>query len=283
MSSVKGIFGRREAAARVGRFLVLAALVLSLGAGGEYRVSASTLPGATPAAAAAGQAVTSYAEVVKRVVPAVVTIRAQRRVSARQESPFGDNPLLEEFFGRQGRRPRQPQQGRRASALGSGVIVSADGYVLTNHHVVEGAEQIKVELNDGRTLDARVVGSDEPSDLAVLKVGGGNLPALRLGNSDEVQVGDVVLAVGNPLGIGQTGTTGIISAKGRQTGSGDGGFEDFLQTDAPINQGNSGGALVNTNGELIGINSQILSRSGGSIGIGFAIPSNMAGNVMEQL
>jgi Do/DeqQ family serine protease len=221
--------------------------------------------------------------VVKRVAPAVVTIRAQRRVSARAESPFGDNPLLEEFFGRQRRGERQRPRERRASALGSGVIVSADGYILTNHHVIDGAEQIKAELNDGRTLDATVVGSDEPSDLAVLKVSAVGLSTLRLGDSDKVEVGDVVLAVGNPLGIGQTVTTGIISAKGRQTGLSDGSFEDFLQTDAPINQGNSGGALVNMEGELIGINSQILSRSGGSIGIGFAIPSNMAGNVMRQL
>ena len=286
MSSFKAIFGRRFPAARVKSFLILAALVLTLGAGSEYHLSASTAPTPTPdvTAGVAGPAVTSYAEVVKRVAPAVVTIRAQRRVSARQQSPFADNPLLEEFFGRQGRgRQQQPQRERRASALGSGVIVSAEGYVLTNHHVVEGADQIKVELIDGRTLDARIVGSDEPSDLAVLKVSAAVLPTLRLGNSDEVQVGDIVLAVGNPLGIGQTVTTGIISAKGRQTGSGDGSFEDFLQTDAPINQGNSGGALVNMRGELIGINSQILSRSGGSIGIGFAIPSNMAGSVMGQL
>jgi Do/DeqQ family serine protease len=258
-----------------------AALTFALGAGvGQGALAADAAAAAAPGAQ--GAAVTSYADVVKRVAPAVVTVRAQRRVRAGQESPWGDNPLFEEFFGRQGRGQRPPQE-RRASALGSGVIVSADGYILTNHHVVEGAEQIRIELNDGRTLDARVVGSDEPSDLAVLKVNASGLPTVRLGNSDETQVGDVVLAVGNPLGIGQTVTTGIISAKGRQTGSGDGSFEDFLQTDAPINQGNSGGALVNTSGELVGINSQILSRTGGSIGIGFAIPSNMAAGVMEQL
>jgi Do/DeqQ family serine protease len=286
MSSLKGSPGRLSRTAAIKSLLAAGALALSFGVGVERRALASVEPAPTPdaAAGAQGAAVNSYAGVVKRVAPAVVTINAQRRVSARQESPFGDNPLLEEFFGGQGRgRGQQPRRERRAAALGSGVIVSADGYILTNHHVIEGAEQIKVELNDGRTLDAQVVGSDEPSDLAVLKVGGSNLPTLRLGDSDRVEVGDVVLAVGNPLGIGQTVTTGIISAKGRQTGSGDGSFEDFLQTDAPINQGNSGGALVNMNGELIGINSQILSRSGGSIGIGFAIPSNMAGSVMEQL
>ncbi len=172
---------------------------------------------------------------------------------------------------------------QRRSGLGSGVIVSTDGYILTNHHVVDGAEQIKVDLNDNRSLDARLVGSDPPSDLAVLKIEATNLPVLPLGDSESVRVGDVVLAIGNPLGIGQTVTMGIISAKGRQTGLSDGSFEDFLQTDAPINQGNSGGALVSTNSELVGINSQILSPSGGSIGIGFAIPSNMARRVLEQL
>jgi Do/DeqQ family serine protease len=167
--------------------------------------------------------------------------------------------------------------------LGSGVIVSTDGYILTNHHVIDGADQIKVDLNDNRTLDAKVVGSDPPSDVALLKIHASNLPVLSLGDSDRTRVGDVVLAIGNPLGIGQTVTMGIISAKGRQTGLSSGSFEDFLQTDAPINQGNSGGALVSTNSELVGINSQILSPSGGSIGIGFAIPSNMARTVMETL
>jgi serine protease Do len=163
------------------------------------------------------------------------------------------------------------------------VIISTDGYILTNYHVVDGAEQIKVDLNDNRTLDAKVVGLDQPSDLAVLKIDATGLPVLALGDSEKVRVGDVVLAIGNPLGIGQTVTMGIISAKGRQTGLSSGSFEDFLQTDAPINQGNSGGALVSTNSELIGINSQILSPSGGSIGIGFAIPSNMARTITDTL
>jgi Do/DeqQ family serine protease len=148
---------------------------------------------------------------------------------------------------------------------------------------VDGAEDIRVDLTDGRSFEATLVGSDEPTDLAVLKVDAPNLQSLALGNSDAVQVGDVVLAVGNPLGIGQTVTMGIISAKGRSTGASDGSYEDFLQTDAPINQGNSGGALVNTRGELVGINSQIISPSSGNIGIGFAIPTNMARHVMEEL
>jgi Do/DeqQ family serine protease len=163
------------------------------------------------------------------------------------------------------------------------VIVSNDGYILTNNHVVEDADEIRVEMTDGRTVAAKLIGADKPSDLAVLKIESANLHPIALANSENVQVGDVVLAVGNPLGLGQTVTMGIISAKGRSTGAGSGGYEDFLQTDAPINQGNSGGALVNLKGELVGINSQILSSSGGNIGIGFAIPSNMAKHVMDEL
>jgi len=233
---------------------------------------ASTSPAAGPAM--------SYADVVSKAAPAVVTIHSQMRVREPQQYPFGNDPFFREFFG-----DRIPQQApeRRREGLGSGVIVGQDGYVLTNHHVIDGADRIKVDLNDNRTLEAKVVGSDPPSDLAVLKIEASGLPVLALGDSDRTRVGDVVLAIGNPLGVGQTVTMGIISAKGRQTGLSNGSFEDFLQTDAPINQGNSGGALVSTNNELVGINSQILSPSGGSIGLGFAIPSNMARRVMEQL
>jgi len=234
-----------------------------------------------PPATAAAMPVLSYADVVAKVAPAVITIHSQMRVRAPQQFPFMDDPFFRQFFG--DRQMQQPPAEQKRTALGSGVIVSSDGYILTNHHVIDGAEQIKVDFNDNRTLDARVVGSDPPSDLAVLKVEASNLPVLNLGDSDRVRVGDVVLAVGNPLGVGQTVTMGIISAKGRQTGLSGGAFEDFLQTDAPINQGNSGGALVSTNSELVGINSQILSPSGGSIGIGFAIPSNMARVVMDTL
>jgi len=222
----------------------------------------------------------SYADVVDRVAPAVVTIRSSRRVRAPQQFPFFDDPFFRRFFGGGfgGGGGSQVQQ-----ALGSGVIVRSDGHILTNHHVIDGAEEIKVDLNNKRTYSAKLVGSDAPSDLAVLKISASDLPVLQLGDSDNVRVGDVALAVGNPLGVGETVTAGIISAKGRATGLSDGSFQDFLQTDAPINQGNSGGALVNTRGELVGINSQIISPNGGNIGIGFAIPSNMAKNVMDQL
>ena len=224
----------------------------------------------------------SYAGVVDRVGPGVVTIRSERRIRAPRQFPFSNDPLLRDFFGglfggaAPGRESRQ-------MGIGSGVIVRSDGYILTNHHVVDGAQEIRIEFTDRRGFNAKLIGSDPPSDLAVLKIDAQDLTALSLANSDEVRVGDVVLAVGNPLGIGQTVTAGIISAKGRSTGLSDGSFEDFLQTDAPINQGNSGGALVNTSGLLVGINSQIVSPSGGNIGIGFAIPSNMARVVMEQL
>ena len=226
---------------------------------------------------------TSYADVVQKTSPAVVRIEAEHKAAAQtQQFPFGDD----DFF-RQMPVPQRPQ-GRAPveRGLGSGVIVSADGTILTNYHVVEGAERITIETTDNKSFEAKVVGSDQPSDLAVLKIEAQNLPYLTLGNSDNVRVGDIVLAIGNPLGIGQTVTAGIISAKGRRTGLSDGSFEDFLQTDAPINRGNSGGALVNLTGELIGINSQILSSpgsAGGNIGIGFSIPSNMAKSVMEQL
>ncbi len=229
-----------------------------------------------------GQPQNSYADLVSKVAPAVITIRADKRVRTPQQFPFSGDPFFRGLFG--DGQPQQPQESLER-ALGSGVIVSADGYILTNHHVVDGAQDIKVDLNDGKTLDAKLIGSDPPSDLALLKISATGLTFLTPGDSEKVRVGDVALAIGNPLGIGQTVTMGIISAKGRSgPGLGSGTFEDFLQTDAPINHGNSGGALVNTIGELIGINSQILpGNGGGNIGIGFAIPSNTARSVMDQL
>jgi len=224
----------------------------------------------------------SYADVVQPVSAAVVTIRASRRVRAPQQFPFFDDPLFRQFFG--GGMPRSQEKTELQSALGSGVIVGANGYIVTNFHVIDGAEDVKVDLNNRRTYSAKVVGSDQPSDLALLNIKAHDLPVLNLGDSDQVRVGDVCLAVGNPFGVGESVTEGIISAKGRSTDVvGSGSFEDFLQTDAAINKGNSGGALVNTRGELIGINSQILSPSQGSVGIGFAIPSNLVRNVMDQL
>jgi Do/DeqQ family serine protease len=286
--------GRAAAFAPVGLLLTLAIVVSSFGGCTRQQSSAMRLASTSsdpvnsnpinngaPAGAPNGP-VLSYADVVSRVAPAVITIHSQLRVRAPQQFPFMDDPFFRQFFGGRGQMQQPPPEQKR-QALGSGVIVTTDGYILTNHHVVDGAEQIKVDLNDNRTLDAKVVGSDPPSDLAVLKVEATNLPVLTLGDSDRTRVGDVVLAIGNPLGVGQTVTMGIISAKGRQTGLSSGNFEDFLQTDAPINQGNSGGALVSTNSELVGINSQILSPSGGSIGIGFAVPSNMARTVMDTL
>lgn len=223
----------------------------------------------------------SYADVVEKVAPAVVRIMAEIKVQ-KQQQPFMDDEFFRRFFG--DRAPQMsPQQPQRETGVGSGVIINADGTVLTNNHVVEGAENIKIELTDKRTFNAKIIGTDKASDLAVLKIEGKELPVAAMGDSNGIRVGDVVLAIGNPLGLQQTVTAGIISAKGRATGLSDGSFEDFIQTDAPINKGNSGGALINTNGEVIGINSQILSPSGGNIGIGFAIPSNMAKSVMEQL
>ncbi len=277
---MKSLWGRSKGKANC--VLVLALLVFSFTAckaqSGKLNFSASQP--APPPDAASSRSQDSYADVVSRVSPAVVTVHSTERGRTAQQFPFSDDPFFRDFFGDRAPQQRTP---RRVQGIASGVIVSQDGYVLTNHHVVDGAVEIRVETTDNRTFVAKLVGSDQPSDLAVLKIEAKDLPVLALGNSDQVRVGDIVLAVGNPLGIGQTVTSGIISAKGRATGLSDGSFEDFLQTDASINRGNSGGALVNTAGELIGVNSQILSPSGGSIGIGFAIPSNMARLVMEQL
>ena len=218
----------------------------------------------------------SYREAARKALPAVVHIYTTQEIKS--SNPLLDDPIFRHFFG-----DRFENNGPQKSAgLGSGVIVSPNGYILTNFHVVEAASEIEVALNDGRTLKAKVVGSDPESDLAVLKINADKLPAITFGQMDNLRVGDVVLAIGNPFGVGQTMTMGIVSALGRSH-LGINTFENFIQTDAAINPGNSGGALVDTSGNLVGINTAIYSRSGGSQGIGFAIPVSSAKAIMDQI
>jgi Do/DeqQ family serine protease len=220
----------------------------------------------------------SLAPMVERVVPAVVNISTSSTVTVRS-NPLLEDPFFRRFFSMPEAMPRE----RRSVSAGSGVIVDARlGYVLTNQHVIDGADEITVTLRDGRKLDARVIGQDPEVDIALLQVKADNLVDLPIANSDTLRVGDFVVAIGNPFGLGQTVTYGIVSALGR-TGLGIEGFENFIQTDASINPGNSGGALVTTDGRLVGINTAIVGPSGGNIGIGFAIPSNMASAIMVQL
>jgi len=218
----------------------------------------------------------SYNEAVQRAAPSVVNIFTSKEIRSPRH-PLLNDPIFRRFFGEQ-----LPDEAQRASSLGSGVIVSSSGLVLTNHHVVEAADEIEVALADGKKLLAKVVGNDPETDLAVLRVNADNLPAITFGSSDALKVGDVVLAIGNPFGVGQTVTSGIVSALGR-TGLGINTFENFIQTDAAINPGNSGGALIDAGGNLVGINTAIFSRSGGSMGIGFAIPVSTAKMVVEQI
>jgi serine protease Do len=286
---------------RAGIATAAAALLLTgaawrgLGATTQSSASATAqAPVVTGRAAAVNGSRDSYADIVKVVAPAVVTIRVEGRATP-SPTQFDGDDFFKRFFGdddnsnaQPGRRQRVVPRNFRQRGLGSGVVMTTDGYILTNNHVVDGADKIHVDLSDGRTLEGKVIGTDKPSDLALIKVNASNLPTAPLGNSDIAQVGDVVLAIGNPLGVGQTVTMGIVSAKGRSTGSGGSGdgdrnYQDFLQTDAPINHGNSGGALVNTKGEVVGINAEMLSPVDANIGIGFAIPSNMARHVMDDL
>ncbi|TDJ73534.1 MAG: PDZ domain-containing protein [Proteobacteria bacterium] len=222
----------------------------------------------------------SYAAAVENSAPAVVNINTAKVVSVRRHS-FLNGPLFERFFGRSLDDLITPQQ-RVETSLGSGVIMSDSGYILTNHHLIEGADEIQVSLRDGRTASASVIGKDPETDLAVLKLDLENLPAITVGQSEGLRIGDVVLAIGNPFGFGQTVTMGIVSATGR-TKLGINTFENFIQTDAAINPGNSGGALIDANGNLVGINTAIYSRSGGSQGIGFAIPVSLAQNVLQDI
>lgn len=247
------------------------------GVGGPAVVA---LQESAPVATPSGNA-SSYREAAKKALPSVVHIFTSQKIRAPRH-PLSDDPIFRHFFG-----DSPESETQRNAGLGSGVIVSEGGYILTNFHVVDGADQIEVALNDGQTLKARLVGGDPESDLAVLHVGSEKpadtkLPAITLGQMEDMVVGDVVLAIGNPFGVGQTVTMGIVSALGRSH-LGINTFENFIQTDAAINPGNSGGALVDARGNLVGINTAIYSRSGGSLGIGFAIPISTAKNVMEQI
>ncbi|MEP7329856.1 MAG: trypsin-like peptidase domain-containing protein [Betaproteobacteria bacterium] len=222
-----------------------------------------------------GARVTSYADAAKKAMPAVVNIYTSKDV--RKRTPLSDDPMFKRYFPDLDR-----AQSQRQTSLGSGVIVSSEGFVLTNHHVIQGADDIQLVLSDGRRVAAHVRGIDPESDLAVLKADIDELPAMTFAPADGLQVGDVVMAIGNPFGLGNTVTMGIVSALGRNY-LGVNRFEDFIQTDAAINPGNSGGALIDTQGNLIGINSTIYSQSGGSLGIGFSIPVSLARNVFEQI
>ncbi len=244
--------------------------------GGRYAPSVAKV--AAPAPVPGTAKITSFSDAAKRAMPTVVNIYTSKAVKA-QRAPFMDDPVFRYFFG--GESEGQPQ---KSNNLGSGVIVSERGYILTNAHVVEAADEIEVALADNRRAKAKVIGADPETDLAVIKIDLPKLPAIAIGQSDQAQVGDVVLAIGNPFGVGQTVTLGIISALARSH-LGINTFENFIQTDAAINPGNSGGALVDVNGNMIGINTAIYSRTpgGASLGIGFAIPAATAKMVLDQL
>jgi len=240
------------------------------------RTAPAEAPAGAPSAGQRSQAILSYSAAADRAIPAVVNIFTTMNARGPSENPLFNDPLFRRYFG------DQFSDRQQTNSLGSGVIVSADGHVLTNAHVVEAADEIEVLLSTGIRAKARLVGADPETDLAVLKIGMDDLPALEFGDPETSKIGDVVLAIGNPFGVGQTVTMGIISALGR-TQLGINTFENFIQTDAAINPGNSGGALVDTAGRLIGINTAIYSRTGGSLGIGFAIPSSTVQDVMTQI
>ncbi len=243
----------------------------------ESRPTVEFVEAPAPARQAIEGGMASYAQAVEIAAPAVVNVYT-RKVVTQRLNPLFEDPLFRRFFGDRIPAPRQ----RLENSLGSGVIVNGQGFILTNNHVIQGADEIEVALHDGRTAAAAIVGADPESDLAVLKIDITDAPAITFGQSEALRVGDVVLAIGNPFGVGQTVTSGIVSATGRsQLGLST--FENFIQTDAAINPGNSGGALINTAGQLIGINTAIFSRSGGSQGIGFAIPVSLVKGVMKQI
>ncbi len=284
MSSLKS---RRNAAFAA---VLLAGTALGgLGASLRPAAAENSAISAAPIVAPAGPALPGFGELVRRVRPAVVTITSTERVQAEQaSSPFSpgsdQDQTFRHFFGNNhsGTEGQPGNQGQLAKALGSGFIIDADGHVVTNNHVVDGATKVVVTLDDGRELNARVVGRDARTDIAVLKIDAGvKLPYLALGDSDKAQPGDWVVAMGNPFGLGGSVTAGIVSARGRDIGAGP--YDDFLQIDAPINRGNSGGPLFGTDGTVMGVNTAIFSPSGGSVGIGFAIPSNLVKQVVAEL
>jgi serine protease Do len=268
---------------KIGRVMssVVSVVVLLLMSGGvqgnAWALNSTVSPGARDFLGKMSQALSEVAEVAR---PSVVNISTTTTVTM-QENPFGDffnDPMFRRFFGHGQMHPRKFKQ----AALGSGVIVSKDGYILTNNHVVKGADEIKVILYDKREFKGKVIGADPKTDIAVVKIDAKDLPAIKIGESRSLKPGDVVIAIGNPFGLNQTITMGIVSATGRSN-VGISAYEDFIQTDAAINPGNSGGALVNTDGELVGINTAIFSTSGGYMGIGFAIPSDMADSVAQSI
>lgn len=274
---MKGHISKSTAALLAVIALLVGALVITISTPNRIPVFADTSRGAESGA------MTTFAPVVKRAMPAVVNISSSKVVKDQPQQGFFDDPFFRQFFG--GRNPQQQERPRseRATSLGSGVVVSPDGYILTNNHVVEGATDVKVSFADKEEYPAKVIGTDKYTDVAVLKINKTGLTTLPFADSNHSEVGDVVLAIGEPFGLGQTVTMGIISAKGR-AGLGIERFEDFIQTDAAINRGNSGGALIDTRGDLVGINTAILSgETGGNQGIGFAIPANLAKNIMDQL
>lgn len=221
----------------------------------------------------------SYSNAVKKAMPAVVNIYTSKKTVVNSHQKYLDDPLFRHFFGDQ---PDEEPESQSENSLGSGVIISEDGMIITNHHVIASADEIEVALSDGRKLAAKIVGTDPETDLALIKVNAKSLPAITFAGAEKLNIGDVVLAIGNPFGVGQTVTQGIISALGRNH-LGINTFENFIQTDASINPGNSGGALIDSHGDLVGINSAIYSRNGGSMGIGFAIPISIAQQVIEQI
>src|SRR5580698_9500034 len=278
---MKGHISKSTAALFAVIALLAGALIVTVSSPNRIPVFADTTRGGETGA------ITTFAPVVKRAMPAVVNISSSKVVKDQGGEGGGqgllNDPFFRQFFG--GRMPQQEQpRSQRATSLGSGVVVSPDGYILTNNHVVDGATDVKVSFFDKEEYPAKVVGADKYADIAVLKINKTGLTALPFADSSHAQVGDVVLAIGEPFGLGGTVTMGIISATGRSLGGQIERFEDFIQTDAAINHGNSGGALIDTRGDLVGINTAILSgETGGNQGIGFAIPANLAKNIMDQI